>query len=719
VTRRASHALLSVVLFLGVCLATMGDAFGPRIAHADTAPPAWPVAVGITEVTPLIPTDLAQAFSIKGAVKNTGAKPLTISIRLQISRMTSRGEMHTKTPTGSDGHWLGKAQPINGASLTPQNASPWSITVPTIKELLQPYGQHPGVYAVDAVAVDGGNSVIGVQRTFLAWKPLTDSAPVGVALVWPMAATPALTGIANNSGQQIVADTGDLASQLQTDGRLDRIVSLGSQLGQVANWVVDPDLLYTASQMRNGSAPYANPNSGLGSGEAARAWLTAAQAALKGANCWLLPYADPDLATLSHTPQGLSLLKAAAGLAPSQNIQSCDRRDQVLAWPGSGDSDIPTTAAIHQYLPNATALVADTFYDDKAMTRTHATLDGNVNALVSDTYLNDVFAPVPVPDDGLSTPGLLAGQSWLAQTALMAREATANRSAIAAPPRNFDPTPALLKAMQSETKLPQAEQWMTFTKLADLKNAPATDLKSPAKQVDPVPKSNLDQASVVNVAVSTQSVYSAFLAILESKESDDRAVPFRMVATSWRGQPAPAKEYAAAVNSRVNLLHNSVSLAPVGPLTLSGKTGQIPVTIKNDLSVAVVVNLQASSDGRNWLDVTSQPGQTIVPRGGTSTVRIPVRAVGSGHKVTITAVLHQPGPAADKPGDLYYPAGTGCKSDGSCLGQVHALVKVSAIGIIALALMIGSAAVLVVAIGLRVLRANRAHHAAGHDTMAS
>ena len=46
-------------------------------------------------------------------------------------------------------------------------------------------------------------------------------------------------------------------------------------------------------------------------------------------------------------------------------------------------------------------------------------------------------------------------------------------------------------------------------------------------------------------------------------------------------------------------------------------------------------------------------------------------------------------------------------------------MKISAIGIIALALMIGSAALLVLAIGLRVYRAKRAHHAPAQDTMAS
>ena len=190
-----------------------------------------------------------------------------------------------------------------------------------------------------------------------------------------------------------------------------------------------------------------------------------------------------------------------------------------------------------------------------------------------------------------------------------------------------------------------------------------------------------------------------------------------MVVTWWRGQSGPAAAYADAVGTQVLTMHNSVYLTPVLPLTLSGKSGKIPITVKNDLPVQVVVNVQASSQLTNRLAVTAQPGQVVVPRNGTKTVQVPVRVVGSGQTVRVTATLYQPG-KNDRPADPYYPAGVTCPK-GVCSGLVYADVHVSAIGIVALALMIGSAAVLVVAIGLRVVRANRAHHAAGHDTMAS
>ena len=721
------------MLFFGVCVVMWGDPVATARARAAESPAAqtWPVSVGIQDVAPVIPKAPADMFSIKGAVKNTSSKTLSISVKLEVSKVKTRWDMSTKAPTGYDGVSVGKPQPINGTTLTPQNQSTWVIPQMPIKDLLAPFNQAPSVYAVDAVAVDGTGKVVGVERTFLPWAPMSGggSSKVSVALAWPVAGPPALTASITAGSVPLLADTGNLTAQLGTDERLDRVVKLGKELGPAANWVVDPDLFYTANQLKNGfagvSTSASSPATTPTSGQPATDWLNEVTGALKGANCWSLPYADPDLATLSRSAQGLALLKSVSALGPGSGILDCDQRDpdHVLAWPADGQADQPTAAAIRQDFPHATALVGNTYYTEQndKLAKTHVTLDGKSDALVSDAYLDGVFAPAP--DDGVSDAGLLAGQRWLAQTAMMARENLVNHSAIAAPPRNFDPTKKLVTAMRAEASLPPDQQWMSCTTLQSLKNAPVTDnYKTPAKQWDATANANLS-AATLGKATTTQSVYSAFLSILKSSDAD-RLVPFRMVATWWRGpeHSGQVAAYADAVEAQVWTMHDSVYLTPVLPLTLSGKSGKIPITVKNDLPVQVVVNVQASSQLTNRLAVTAQPGQVVVPRNGTKTVQVPVRVVGNGQTVKVDAALYQPGQDG-RPADLYYPAGASCPKS-ICVGppkqgQVHAFVHVSAIGIVALALMIGSAAVLVVAIGLRVVRANRAHHAPGHDTMAS
>jgi hypothetical protein len=697
------------VLLLGVCLATLGDAFGEPVARADDAPSATalPVAVGIGSISPLIPKgDPAEMFTISGDVKNVGSTARTISVQLRVSPVDFPYDAATQTPTGHNG-----SLPL-GSKPVPVTGTTWKIAT-KMSDLLRSSKPQPGVYAVDVVATDPtGSSVLGVQRTFVVWKAMGSGAnatPVDVALMWPMVGPPALTASKDpNAGTPLLADVGDLTGQIQSGGRLDQVVRIGKALGAAVNWVVDPDLLYTVGALRGGYVSGGAP----GSGAAATAWLDAATQAIKGPNCWNLPNGDPDLTSLAHVPGGAAFLKSAPlGVGPA--AAGCDQgAGQTLAWPGSGESDKLTTAAIHQTLPNATALVTNTFYPvlTKPDYATRATLDGTVNALVSDTYLSDVFNPPP--DGSLSDPGLLAGQRWLAQTALLARSGLTNHPVIAAPPRDFAPTDELLKAMQDETRLSSADQWMKFTGLDAIRNANPTKVTSQASKE--ATQGNLTPA-IVTTAVTTQSVYSAYLSVLETTNSDPLVV-YRTVATSWRGQPDLAGRYSKAVTDQVTTLHNKVRLSPPLPLTLSGKSGKVPITIVNSLPVPVRVNVQGSSVLPIRLGVTSQPGEVVVVGGASRTVQIGVHAVGSGQTVQVTVQLFQPG-RDGQPGPPYYPPGTDDPQHPR--GVAKAEVRVSAIGIVALTLMIGSAAVLVGAIGVRVYRANRAHHASGHDTMAS
>jgi len=365
----------------------------------------------------------------------------------------------------------------------------------------------------------------------------------------------------------------------------------------------------------------------------------------------------------------------------------------VLAWPGSGQSDQATTKAIHQALPNATALVSNNFEGHGDLTSNHVTLDGTVNALVADSYLSDVFAPTP--NDGVSDAGLLAGQRWLAQTALLTWDNEPGRIVVAAPPRDFEPSGKLLDALQAVGKLSKADQWVSFTGLDSVLAQPKTKKwTSPAAQSatkdEPVQQANLS-VNVVAGAATAESTYLAYQSVLESKSTTDPALPYRTVATSWRGHPAEAKGYSDAVRKQINDLHDAVSLSPSAPLTLSGKTGEIPVTVRNNLLVPVTVNLHAVSGMSPLLSVTAQPETAVVPARGTKTVKIPVHVVGSGHRVEVTTQLCQP----RKDGQSctpYYPVGTDSKNMGTTVSDV----KVSAIGVIALALMLGSAAVLVI-----------------------
>jgi hypothetical protein len=150
---------------------------------------------------------------------------------------------------------------------------------------------------------------------------------------------------------------------------------------------------------------------------------------------------------------------------------------------------------------------------------------------------------------------------------------------------------------------------------------------------------------------------------------------------------------------------------------MSGKTGTVPVTIKNDTDAAIVIYLRAQEQGAHTMELKvngDQGAHTVLP-GQVNTVRIPVQAQGNGQQVVLVASLYTC--ADQKQNCTYYPANLikPLKKDGS----TSVTVKVSRIGIIALGLMIGSGVLLILLIGLRVYRAKRTHHAPAQDTMAS
>jgi hypothetical protein len=133
----------------------------------------------------------------------------------------------------------------------------------------------------------------------------------------------------------------------------------------------------------------------------------------------------------------------------------------------------------------------------------------------------------------------------------------------------------------------------------------------------------------------------------------------------------------------------SVSLVQKSDLTLSGKSGVIPFTIENRFSNPVRVGIRITTDHAG-LTVQSITLQTV-PQGST-TVNVHVSSAVSGTRVTVTAQLVTPG--------------------GAKYGDPQSLqVTVSSIGSITLVIFGLSAALLVVAVGLRIYRSRRTRSA--------
>ncbi|NUR59625.1 MAG: hypothetical protein HOV87_13300 [Catenulispora sp.] len=728
-TSRACRALLALALFLGAGSLTSG---GARAADAPAAESsavkssvAKPsVAVGIGAVTPQIPdfSDVNKPMDFSGQLANTTSAAMkNLVVELRRTRVQARSDMGSADGEGSRVYTAaGKQVKLPIPSLDAHAVTGWQFHL-TEAELLGGKKPRSGVYAVDIDITDSDGDFLGGQRTYVVWKPVTDTKEARVALLWPVVGMPGLTGqkTANDAAAPIVSDP-QAAAQFAPQGRLSQIFQDGQRFP--VNWILDPDVLYTANRLSSGyfvASPDGSlkPEGGNGALDA-KGWYDAAHQLFTASatqNCWNLPYADPDVTTLAHSQGGQPLLNAAVKLQAPVTTGAC-RKPQTIAWPAGGQADTATMKALQAAgVSDQLTLLSSNVVSSTAWKSAHVALPESPNTVVYDTYLSNVFAdqaPPPAGQPQLSTPGVLAAQEWLAQTALLAGDYT-DRVLVVAPPRDFTPTAPLADAIEKAEKMGPNDKWVGLQDLGKV-----LDPKAAAPPASPlvakIDSPNLPVA-VVKSASDGQKLYHALHSIMDPNHERDDAVPFRPVATWWRGRPGAAA-FSGVVYNTVVQEHGLVSIAKQRQtLTLSGKSGMVPITIVNKTNSAVHVFVQAHSEQSVKLKATD-PGLQTVTSGTTATVRIRVEAQGNGQTVKLMATLYTCDDFSSGctyyPGDLFTPL----KSED---GAVEIPVKVSRIGIIALGLMIGSGILLIALIGLRVYRAKRAQHAPAQDTMAS
>ncbi|MEY9857666.1 hypothetical protein ABH935_003274 [Catenulispora sp. GAS73] len=733
-TSRVCRALSALVLFVGAANLLPGSA-DAEAARSDSLP----VEVGINQVSPQIPnfTDTSKPITFAGQIRNTGTSTLRgVHLEVWRSLVTTRSNLGSANGEGYNVQTKAVKKFTELAAGAPQS---WKLA-PTELELFGSYSPQPGVYAIDIDAFDQNGVFLGGQRTYMVWKPMDMSGAkqTRIALMWPVVGQPGLTGQkkADPSATPILSDQ-SVAQQFAQGSRLSKILNEGASLPLV-NWLVDPDLLYTANTLSGGyfypdtspaNADESSPSGSSGNGASSRLvgapgtdpkdWYNRATTVLtsqQGKNCWNLLYGDPDLNTLSRSDPGKNMLKAIGAVNPP--VGPCrvnGQTGQTIAWPSDGQADATTLAGIAAAGgSNTVALVGST--QVSGWPSAHAVLPGSPNTIVYDSYLSGsgVFADPAKPAPAtLNNAGVLEGQVWLAQTALADRDNT-GRVLVVTPPRDFDPPQELLQAIKSMSAgtVPTADQWFGLDDLGKALNTPATPEHVSA--LSPVTTANLS-SDIVASSSDSQQLYQALYAIMPDHQSDP-AVALRPAATWWRNHPGDAT-YSQTVYSTAVADHALVSIVgQTAPLTMSGKSGTVPVAIRNQTTATIKVYLRAHTSHTVQLKVDEDQGVHPVERGQSATIRIPVKGEGNGVQVDLYATLYT---CADMSQNCtYYPASL-IKPTNEDGGHTKVTVKVSRIGIIALSLIIGSGVLLVLLIGLRVYRAKRTHHASAQDTMAS
>jgi hypothetical protein len=652
----------SVVRALSASIAVLLAVAGPMLAlsapraaassaqqqssQADAAD-APAIAISITGMTPQVATP-SSTVTITGTLANrTGAPVSGITVQAKTSSMlfSGRTEMSDFTSAGSYPYQLGAAgNPEVTGAVSNGATRRWSVTFPAVDF----YGQF-GVFPVQVQATSASGQYTASADTFLVYWPggsaASQPAPLQVAWVWPLVDTPQQGACA-----QTLA-TSQLSRSVAAGGRLSTLLAAGATYARTDNltWDIDPALLSDVSVM---TSPYFTVSNASCTGRtqqqassAAQSWLTKLRATSAGQPAFATPYANVDVAALSHAgldtgiKAAYQLGKTVAGqiLPGTFGASGTGTKDGTVlkaAWPADGlaDSEVLTNLAndggVNTVILNSNEMSSATGYDN-AVARTTSGIGTSMSVLLADSDITSLLGTASATASESGQFALV--QDFLAETAMISSEApNLARSLVIAPPTGWDPSAGEASALLKITSGASGAPWLHSVGLSRLA-AEASKLTAtealPAKQVN---HQELSAGYLAQLA-SVQSSLSVFEDLLLQPPARliqrYDAVIAAVASSAWRGK-ASAGGWLALTQLKDFLqdAENKVQIISSKKVLLAGTSGETPVSVKNGLAWPIQVQVMASTPVDSQLQVGPFAMVLKVQALKTGTVRMPVRS---------------------------------------------------------------------------------------------
>lgn len=660
--RRTGALLAGAPLLAGLLqlpAASTAGAVAPDVSQAPSGPGS--VDVSVNSLTPGAPTE-GDTVTVSGTVTNKGRHAVTDAhVGLRVGPLLNTRSAIESVAKDSDdvrsdiGPEIDDKYSEEFPELTPGVSQPFTLSVP-VKEL--DLGKD-GVYQL-AVSLAGETAAqpweqtLGVQRTFLPWKPEGSGTKTKTTFMWPLISTVHMTAETGSDEQQTpVFHDDELAEEIAPGGRLDRMVALGKDLD--VTWVIDPDLLASAEAMteRYEIAGEGDENSPGGHQAIAKRWLTEVQKAVADKEVVALPFGDPDVASLAHN--GTSVTGSLSHLEEATDVAS-GTVESILyvtpttdfAWPVNGAIDpsvvrVATSAGADKVIARS-----DTFEETGLTYTTSAPrpIGGGTTAVVADARLSTAFQG----DMTKASTSTLAVQRFLAQSLTLDLQTDRQRSVVVAPQRA--PSASQAQTMAEAIGILQNGTWsepQNLTAAAAAKPDPAATTKVPPASSYPssLRKQELPKPAFEQI-VRTQAKLDKFKVILSDQS---RVVtPFgralnRGMSVSWRGRPAESAIYRSGVESYLDGLIGRVRLIDKSETKLSGRSATIPVTVQNNLVQGVenlVLRLTSTNPTRLEIGGSAYEEQPVAVSGGHSqSVKFTTSANANG-RATVVAQLYTP-----------------------------------------------------------------------------
>ncbi|HEY5837382.1 DUF6049 family protein [Streptomyces sp.] len=651
---RGSALIVGATLLAGLLQtvqATGSQAQSPTGSHT--------ASLTLHGLSPRIPTK-DDSLTVSGTVVNDSKSTITdahIGVRIGPG-----GPLGTRSALKSVGSRTGYSNALDGSEIDGHTvkvpklpagvSASFTLKVPVNALDFGPSGVYQfGVALYGQSAVEPWNHVLGIKRTVLPWYDGPTAKPTQLSYLWPLTDRPHVAPRGDTDSQQspIFLDD-DLAKELAPGGRLREMVDLGKDLP--VTWVVDPDLIASVDAMTK-SYRVAGPGGdvtrttpGAGS-DLARRWLNELRAAVSGDQVVALPFGDTDLASLAHqgrrVPGTIGHLKTAEllGVTTVRTILG-GKPSADVAWPVDGATDASIVSVARAAGARRIIARSDTFPEDSLKyTPTAARPIGGATAIVADASLSTAFSG----DMLYAQNANLAIQSFIAQTLLITMEAPANqRTLLVAPQRR--PTVSQARALAAAIDETDGSDWadaVPFDTAAKARPDARAGRKVPSARAYPARLRRQELSAGAFQQISeTQKHLNDFVVILTRK--DRVTVPFgnavlRSMSSGWRGTPG-SEAFRNAIGGYLQDLIGAVRVLDKQSLTLSGRSGTIPVTVKNDLGQPITgLVLRLTSDRNIRLEIRG-PQQPISIEGGhTRTLKFQTTASANG-PAHVTAALY-------------------------------------------------------------------------------
>jgi hypothetical protein len=645
-----------------------------------STPPAHPW-IAITSLDPTIAVP-KQKVTVSGIVANpTGAAVAGLSVQLWSSNLplTSNQSMNSYlTAQGAASlatQVPGPPLPLPGP-VPAHGTERWRLTLDVTQAGMRSFGVYPV-----AAQLSSTGSPAGVARTFLPFWPGKPAArsvkPLTIGWVWPLIDTP-------QRGACPALRSNELAGSVAPSGRLGSLLAAGQSADgrrALLTWAIDPALLSDASVMTQpyqvGARADCTGGKTKKASSAATAWLSGVKAVTRQQDFFVTPYADVDIAAMTHHGLDGEISAAFAdGHAMAQKWLGGTGRATpalpgTLAWPAGGiaDSSVLEELAGQQRVqvmimdsklmpPVATTPAT---YTPTAVTTTPNRSGGQMQVLLSDHEITQILSlrrsqiPGVVPGatgmpasvrSQLRQAAAFGKEQWfLAETAMIAAEpAGTARAVVAAPPRRWDPSRSLADALLNETV---SAPWLRPATLASVLAA-GTAPGPPARQGPPphlVSRGELTGSLLRQVRDPLVPQVHLLDSILTTRGQGYLSTAVDAVESSaWRGGRRAQRPAAQLLRHELSfVLGKLAQVRIVGSprVTLGGKAGDVPVSVRNDLPQPVTVRLKARAPAEDQVTIAPYKQLITVPAKSTVPVRIPVRAAAAGSK-TLTLWLTTP-----------------------------------------------------------------------------